>query len=579
LFVLVGVLALGSYGLELAHADTTIISGTIVVTACEDWEADGICSDDNPPLEGATVELESEDGTLLTATTPATFTNLTYGAYTATLRLDGPYQGYYPTIAPVRINLPQCQCDCGCSNPDACGCQCDCACWGWIKLGAVYPIHPKGVAVHRGLNKVYVAFQGPYSPTLGYRPYPFVTVFDGATNEAIRTIPGGRGGVAPDGEPGIGVDPWGVALSRDEKHLYVTAHEDGLISVIDPYRDVVLSNITATHPFSPSVAVTNPMTDLVHIPDYKGGRVVFVSGQQIVHELRVIDPPQRYSPFELAIARAYSGYNFLTLRDVFLDPPFIGRFSLGKFETPTSASPNPGVGWDFLSDTVGSPHAIAIWEESESANQRLFVTATSNKRDLQNPNRILIYGFSTSYPTALGFVDNVALNRDYVEVGLLHIPDKNHMIGTYNGFLYSAFKKDENGQLTYRDPCTTTVGGQSALIPVADRGGNYALTFDGTQLADAQSTAKAWRVPQIAMGNPPLITTTLQWFSPFEVAYNPDNNTVYTTDRCWGAGRVISSTHHPEGGAVLVFSDTVKTLAPQQPGSAMQNIYLPFLMK
>jgi hypothetical protein len=167
-------LAVLPFGIVYAQAG----DGTITVNACTDQNADGDCDDTVDSAAPAGVEACLNDETNCLPV-PATFSNLAAGSYTPFLRFTGASQGYYPTTPRTPINLAE-------------GAQVE------VTLGAVYPVHPKGVAVHAGLNKVYVAFQGPTvlsetvtaatTETIVTKPYPFVAVIDGETDEVLRTI-------------------------------------------------------------------------------------------------------------------------------------------------------------------------------------------------------------------------------------------------------------------------------------------------------------------------------------------------------------------------------------------------------
>src|SRR6185295_3110600 len=147
---------------------------------------------------------------------------------------------------------------------------------------------PKGVAVHAGLNKVYVAFQGPVvTGTVTGKPYPFVAVIDGNNNEVLHTIPGGPNG--------IGREPWGVAVSGD--NVYVGSFRDGWISVINPISDTVIANVKPNRTdFQPTAPAVNPVTGWVHFPDYRGGRVTILNGTTIVAD-SLIANQFGFSPF------------------------------------------------------------------------------------------------------------------------------------------------------------------------------------------------------------------------------------------------------------------------------------------
>jgi hypothetical protein len=133
-----GLLLLGVLSFGLVYAQD---GGSITVNACYDQDADGDCDDPEDGPAPAEVEACLDDETTCQAV-PATFTDLAAGSYTPFLRFVGASQGHYPTTPRTAIDLAQ-------------GEQTE------VTLGAVYPVHPKGVAVHEGLNRVYVAFQGP----------------------------------------------------------------------------------------------------------------------------------------------------------------------------------------------------------------------------------------------------------------------------------------------------------------------------------------------------------------------------------------------------------------------------------
>ena len=193
--------------------------GSITVNACYDQNADGDCDDPEDGPAPAEVEACLDDETTCLPV-PATFTDLAAGSYTPFLYFVGASQGHYPTTPRAPLDLGQ-------------GEQAE------VTLGAVYPVHPKGVAVHEQLNRVYVAFQGPAvegevsTAAVTSKPYPFVAVIDGETDEVLQTIPGG-----PDS---IGRGPWGVAVSGD--YVYVGSFEEGRVSVIDANTNAVIANI------------------------------------------------------------------------------------------------------------------------------------------------------------------------------------------------------------------------------------------------------------------------------------------------------------------------------------------------
>jgi hypothetical protein len=237
----------------LANAQTGV--GQITVSACQDQNADGHCSAGEGSLLGAEACLNDET---TCQPVPATFTDLPAGDYTPFLRFTGSTLGYYPTTPRTPISLTSDE------SPS-------------VQLGAVYPVHPKGLAVHPTLNKVYVAMQGPV--VNGIKPYPFVAVIDGETDEVLRTIPGGENGSAPGAPNGMGIgrEPWGVAVSGNGEFVYVSSFGDGIIAIIDPISDTVVTNISPGAPFKPTAPAVNPVTGRVHFPDYAGGRVIIMN--------------------------------------------------------------------------------------------------------------------------------------------------------------------------------------------------------------------------------------------------------------------------------------------------------------
>lgn len=506
-------------------ATTTVISqtvtnGTITVNACNDQNADGDCNDGEVLLVNAGVEACLNDTTLCQSV-PATFTNQAAGNYTAFLRFSGASQGYYPTTGhtPVNIALGQTQI---------------------ISLGAVYPVHPKGVAVQQELNKVYVAFQGPVitSPQRS-KPYPFVAVIHGTTNEVLYTIPGGAGGVTPVGPrtpngEGIGRGPWGVAVSGDGRYVYVGAFEDGLVSVINPYSDTVVANLQpARSDFQPTAPAVDPVTGRVHFPDYRGGRMVVLEGLSIIADQNIIIPPAAFSPFEMVVAAGVPSRDFVTLRDA-LSP---NRFKYVGLDNPDAANLN-FYNVDVPGNGTGVPHAIGLWQNNGTS--RLYLTFASDPRPTNNPfpnpNKLLIYDLVGKDPLNPRSRD---LGGDFAEVGLLYNKEANHMLGTFGGFAYN----DSNGDAA---ACTSSGNG-------------------GTYVVNSGDTIAPGPLPSLVVGNPPLVSAGLAWVNPFEIAINSNKTTdgktkIYVTDRCWnefptpGGGLT--------GGAVLILFDTSSNPTP-----------------
>jgi DNA-binding beta-propeller fold protein YncE len=481
--------------------ETTISGGKITVNTCEDKDADGICGPGGTLPPGVLACLtDSNDAPVGSCQpVPATF-QVEPGVYKAHLEFTGKSQGYYPTIPSTTVEVNQC----GHVDPI---------------LPAVDPIHPKNVAVHAGLNKVYVAFQGPAekSGNKVVRPYPFVAVIDGQTDEVLDTIPGGANG--------IGREPWGVAVSGD--NVYVGSFAEGRISVINANNDTVIKNITAGRDdFQPTTAVVNPTNGWVHFPDYKGGRIVMVAGLDIIAQPVIHIAPASFSPFEMVVAAdGKEGHNFVTMRDAIVP----NRYKLaslsgrnGELNHPDNGLPNGG---------SGPPHAIGLWQQPGMSEPRFFVTYADDPRPTNepfpNPNKLAVYSFPLVNPKDVLQRNVNVVVGNYAEAGLIYDQTTNQMFGTFGGFPYDASKLDQ----------VACNGGNSS------RGGTYTVNFDGN--------AGPGFKPNVVVGSPPLLSATpLNWNNPFEIAVNPNNDKVYVTDRCWndfagGSQRV--------GGAVLIY--------------------------
>ncbi|HEX9926888.1 MAG TPA: hypothetical protein VGD99_29845, partial [Anaerolineae bacterium] len=405
-------------------------NGSIQVQACTDQNADGDCTDASDGAAPAGVEACLNDDTSCQPA-PATFNGLAAGSYTVYLRFPGPSQGYYPTTGRTTLAL-------------ASGEQAQ------VMLGAVYPVHPKGVAVHPQLNKVYVAFQGPVVGS--EKPYPFVAVIDGDSDEVLYTLPGGAEG-AVDASPhapnfaGIGRGPWGVAVSGNGQFVYTGSFEDGLVSYIDPYSDTVMTNYFAGSDFKPTAPVVNPVTGLVHYPDYEQGRMLILSTDAANAQVAfpfIENPPAAFSPFEMTTAATLGSYNFVTLRDAIKPNPFkfVGLPSTAPFNLTFHDIVLPGGG-------SGTPHAIGLWQAT--GQNRLFITYADDPRDAAptfiNPNKLLLYDFDPSNPGAVSLIRQVDLGRNYAEVGLAYNAATTHMLGTYAGFAYD----EANGHMAACD--------------------------------------------------------------------------------------------------------------------------------
>ncbi|MBI1876664.1 MAG: DUF11 domain-containing protein [Chloroflexi bacterium] len=544
---------------------TTITTGVqpgIIVNTCQDQDANGTCGPaGTSPFTptGVLACLTNVSTNFGCKQVPAVFTSsLTPGVYTASLTLTGASQGYYPTVTFATTVLP----------PSACPAQS-------ITLPLVDPIHPKGVAVHTATNKVYVAFQGPvvflsnnppYTPTW---PYPFVAVIDGTTDQVLRTIPGGPGG--------IGREPWGVAASGN--FVYVGSFGEGRVSVINPNSDTVIASLQPSGVFALTTAAVNPTNGSVHFTDYQGGRMVIISGMTIVSTPTVVFPATTpsteaaLSPFEIVVANSLQGYSFITLRDAFRSnppqpfPPF--KFASLNSISPFSLKPNPII----LSNPAGAsgtPHAIGLWQKpGMSDNPRFFITYADDPRptnqSFPNPNKLLVYSFSISNPEIITKENEIDLGRDYAEVGLIFNQQVNHMLGTYAGFTYTV--GIINGIPT----------NEITTCNKSNRGGTYALNFNGGVLGvpDGADSASVWKRPSVVIGNPPISATNLLYKNPFEIAINPNTGKVYVTDRCWNDWSDYGGANKPGHGAVLIFSDTPTSASSSTNGPIM----LPIIIK
>ncbi len=518
ILTLIGLILLLTPLLETSHAQTD--GSTLTVNACRDQNANGLCTDSVDGSAPAEVEA-CLNNTTNCQPVPATFTGLASGSYTTFLQFPGSSQGYYPTTGQSVIEIGESESI-------------------TVTLGAVYPIHPKGVAVHELLNKVYVAFQGP--TVEGESPHPFVAVIDGSTDEVLYTIPGGENGLVDPsprtGFSGIGREPWGVAVSGDGQSVLVGSFRDGLVSYIDPTSDIVTTNYSFGTNFQPTSPTVNPVTGYAHFPDYAQGHLLLLNTTSANPQIAapfVENPPNAFSPFEVVTARTIGSHNFITLRDAEKPSAYkiVGLDSVAPF----------GLEFKdiiFPDGSTGPPHAIGLWQTNGMSEPRLFITYADDPRegiapDFINPDKVLIYEFSTITPKNLTLLNSNIMVGDYAEVGLIFNEAANHMLGTYAGFAYDS----RNGHEIACDNLS--------------RGGTYALSFDGDYLVDgADVPGQTWRLPQTVVGNPPLTNESLQWRNPFEIAINPNNGKVYVTDRCWNE---FPAGGQAGGGAVLIFTD------------------------
>ncbi len=491
--------------------ETTIGNGLITVRACLDKNADGDCSgeDEIPPPAGVQACLVAGDDSEICLPVPAEF-SVAPGSYAAHLEFTGDSQGYYPTIPSKIVAVEQC----GIAE---------------ITLPAVNPVHPKGVAVHEPLNKVYVAFQGP--KINGDKPYPFVAVIDGESDQVLGTIPGGASG--------IGRSPWGVAVSGD--NVYVGSFDDGWVSVIDANTDTVMSNLEPSGDFQPAAPAVNPVNGWVHFPDYRGGRIVVIDGLNIIADPRVHIAPASFSPFEMVVADdGKQGHNFVTMRDA-LRPQ---RFKLASLSGLSGELNHPDIG--LPNGGTGTPHAIGLWQQPGMNEPRFFITFADDPRPTNepfpNPNKLAVYSFPLVNPKDVLQRNVNIVVGDYAEAGLIYDPTTDQMVGTFGGFAYDGSKDD------------------LAACDSPERGGIYTTNFDGN--------VGPGFAPNIVVGSPKLVASDLAWKNPFEIAINPNNEKVYVSDRCWndfpGGGREI-------GGAVLIYD---RDANPQTAGTtaALENI-------
>ena len=523
---------------------TSVQGGRITVLACEDKNADGACGPDEQPLpDGVQACLVDSEGQKTCQAVPAEF-QAGSGVFTASLEFNGASQGYYPTIPSASVEILACE------DKE-------------ITLPAVYPVHPKGIDIHEGLNKVYVAFQGPKVKINGGDdndlnnydwPYPFVAVINGETDQVIRTI--------PDGVDGISRKPWGVGVSGDK--VYVGSGT-GKITIIDANTDNVLANIDPGRPAKFTSPVVNPDNGWVYFPD-RLGYLTIVDDMTIIYDLKiekVTADELIQTPFELAVAQENpNGHPFVAFRDALEFPNTLNPFKFGGVDI------NPfGVTYhDVLESdgsTTGSPHAVGLWPSGPNGQSRLYMTYTDDDPRLHfgdptyfpNPSKLLVYQFPPDNPqniTRIGEFDLGA--RDFAEVGLAYnLKTGDQMVGTYAGFAYDL----GNGR-SDADACNSGL-----------RGGIYTLNFDGNP-ADGFA-------PTRVVGNLPFTppTGTLDWRNPFEIAVNGDNGKIYIADRCWND---FDQGGQAGGGAVLVFDPQAEAVNTN-PASVKSGLYLPHISR
>ena len=493
--------------------DTSTGGGTIKVNACEDKDADGMCDRETLP-SGILACLTDSSGALFDTCqpVPATFTVDPGKTYTAHLKFTGESQGLYPTVITKTAEVNICESTV-------------------ITLPAIYPVHPKGVAVHEDTNKVYVAFQGPEIGSNSW-PYPFVAVIDSETDQILKTIPGNAAM-----SPGIGELPWSVVAATD--YVYVGSFQNQWVSVIDPNTDKVVSNIGGGGKipggFKPAASTRNPHNaNQVHFADYGGGGVLVIEGQTVSSYSNISGPPGDptvFRPFEIAVAeKATVGRNFVTMRDAINTD-----FEIRAFDTPPPDTPTV-IQHDL--PIVGSPHALGLWQNHPSGKPYLYTTYADDPppgatiQGYRNPNKLLVYGYDSGTQNL-----NLILNKnidffEYAEAGLIYNPVTDLMLGTYAGFPYW----DDRPYYENWESCMDS--------KASVRGGMYTI--------DSSNTIAKGPTPNRVVGNQPITAGNLDWKNPFELAHNPNNDKIYVTDRCWNDWTVYGGTSKIAHGAVLV---------------------------
>lgn len=480
--------------------------GKIIVDACPDQDADGVCGPGDPLPPGVLGCLQGIlSGDLGCQPVPALFAGLDPDdTYTPYLQFTGPSQGYYQTTHATGIQVTHGQVV-------------------TTTLGAVYPVHPTGIAVHQPSNKVYAAFQGA---KIGNDwPYPFIAVIDSNTDVVSYTI----------GEPqGIGRQPWGVAVSGD--NVYVGSYGEGRVDVINANTDLVIANITPNRAdFRPAAPAVNTTNGQVHFPDARGRRLVILDGTAIVADRLLNFLTDSFRPLEVAVNGFGQGHSFVSMRN----PNGTQTVGIAETDEVAAAAAQPGV-TSILPPPLSfhSSYAMSLWPQGSQGDPRLFVTYADNSRPgspYPNPNRLAVYSFSPGNPgNLLQRQANIRLN-DYAEAGLIYDDNIGGLLGLYGGFDY------DNNQ-NHINACSNPA-----------RGGTYALNFNGA--------VQPGPAPSIVVGSPPLTTsTTLQWRNPYELAINPANGKVYVTDRCWNEFPTPGG-GYPGGGAVLVFPDSAVSIS------------------
>jgi len=471
--------------------ETTIGGGIITVNACEDQDADGVCGPGGDLPPGVQACLTDTNGAPVGSCqpVPAEFM-VDAGVYSAHLAFTGESQGYYPTLASQPVEVSQC----GTAE---------------ITLPAVYPVHPKGVAVDQASGKAYVAFQGP---KIGNEwPYPFVAVIDGESDGVLGAIPGG-----PDG---IGRQPWGVAVS--DNYAYVGSFGEGRVSVIDTGTDTIIKNIEPNRAdFKPTAPAVNPLNGRVHFPDYKGGRLVIIDGLDIVSEPVIHVTPASFSPFEMIVVDdGQEGHSFVTMRDA-VKPQ---KFKLASLNGLSGELNHPNIN---IGPGTGTPHAIGLWPHPDANEGRFFITFADDPRTppnpFPNPNKIALYTFPLSNPKDIIQRNVQPLAGGYAEAGLVYDDRTNRMLGTFAGFAYDSSKNDE------------------LVCAGSPPGGTYTI--------DREGNVGAGFAANTVVGIPGLTGTQIDWQNPFEIAINIESGKVYVTDRCWSA-----LSQGARRGAVLIF--------------------------
>jgi len=58
---------------------------------------------------------------------------------------------------------------------------------------------------------------------------------------------------------GVGREPWGVAVSGNGEFVYVGSFGDGIVTIIEPETDVVITSVSPGAPFQPTSPTVIPL--------------------------------------------------------------------------------------------------------------------------------------------------------------------------------------------------------------------------------------------------------------------------------------------------------------------------------